>query len=50
VLYALLLATYSWETLSASVIAYLVFLPFSARAYSKRADLEEAAEAAMPPK
>ena len=50
VLYALLLAFYSWETLSASVVAYLFFLPFSARAYSRRADLEEAAEAAMPPK
>jgi CDP-diacylglycerol--serine O-phosphatidyltransferase len=42
VLYALLLAIYSWETLSASVVAYLLFLPLSMRAYSKRADLEEA--------
>jgi CDP-diacylglycerol--serine O-phosphatidyltransferase len=48
VLYALLLATYSWETLSASVVAYLAFLPFSARAYSKRADVEEAKEAPQP--
>jgi CDP-diacylglycerol---serine O-phosphatidyltransferase len=48
VLYALLLATYSWETLSASVVAYLVFLPLSARAYSKRADLEEAKAASQP--
>jgi CDP-diacylglycerol---serine O-phosphatidyltransferase len=42
VLYALLLAIYPWATLSASVVAYLAFLPLSARAYSKRADLEEA--------
>lgn len=40
VLYVLLLMTYPWYTLTASVAAYLVFLPFSVRAYSKRAKLE----------
>jgi CDP-diacylglycerol--serine O-phosphatidyltransferase len=40
VLYVLLLMTYPWYTLTASVAAYLVFLPFSVRAYSKRARLE----------
>lgn len=44
----LLLFTYPWQTLSAAVLAYLVFLPLSARAYARRARLEEAklAEAA----
>lgn len=42
VLLLLLLFSYPWETLSASVIAYLVFLPLSARAYAKRATLEAA--------
>ena len=42
VLYVLLLAAYPWQTLSASVVAYLIFLPFSARAYSRRAKLEAA--------
>jgi len=40
VLYILLLMTYPWYTLTASVAGYLVFLPFSVRAYSKRARLE----------
>lgn len=40
VLLLLLLFSYPWQTLSASVIAYLVFLPLSARAYAKRANLE----------
>jgi CDP-diacylglycerol--serine O-phosphatidyltransferase len=40
VLYVLLLMTYPWYTLTASVAAYLLFLPFSVRAYSKRAKLE----------
>jgi CDP-diacylglycerol--serine O-phosphatidyltransferase len=47
VFFVLLLFTYTWETLSAAVIAYLAFLPFSARAYSRRAKLEEA-KAATP--
>jgi CDP-diacylglycerol--serine O-phosphatidyltransferase len=42
VFFVLLLSTYTWETLAVSVIAYLVFLPLSARAYSRRAALEEA--------
>ncbi|MDS1134713.1 CDP-alcohol phosphatidyltransferase family protein [Nitratireductor indicus] len=40
-LFVLLLTSYTWLTLSASTIAYLVFLVFSMRAYSRRADLEE---------
>jgi len=42
VFYVLLLATYPWQTLSASVFAYLIFLPLSARAYTRRARLEAA--------
>ncbi|MBS3650643.1 CDP-diacylglycerol--serine O-phosphatidyltransferase [Pseudaminobacter sp. 19-2017] len=42
VLFASLLFTYPWVTMSAGVIAYLIFLPLSARAYSQRADREEA--------
>jgi CDP-diacylglycerol--serine O-phosphatidyltransferase len=38
----LLLFSYPWETLSAGVIAYLLFLPLSSRAYAKRAQVEEA--------
>ncbi|RWB51786.1 MAG: phosphatidylcholine/phosphatidylserine synthase [Mesorhizobium sp.] len=37
VLYILLLMAYPWYTLTASVAGYLIFLPFSVRAYSKRA-------------
>ena len=45
--YVLLLTTYPWQTLSVSVVAYLIFLPLSVRAYARRARLEEAkAEAA----
>jgi CDP-diacylglycerol--serine O-phosphatidyltransferase len=40
VLYILLLMSYPWYTLTASVAAYLIFLPFSVRAYSKRAKRE----------
>ncbi|MGX5800356.1 CDP-alcohol phosphatidyltransferase family protein [Bradyrhizobium sp. Arg314] len=40
VLYILLLMAYPWYTLTASVGGYLLFLPFSVRAYSKRAMLE----------
>src|SRR4029077_13291168 len=42
VFYVLLLTTYPWQTLSVSVLAYLVFLPLSARAYARRAKLEAA--------
>lgn len=50
-LFVLLLVTYPWQTLSVSVIAYLLFLPLSARAYSRRARIEEekAAAANEPP-
>ncbi|CAH2396358.1 CDP-alcohol phosphatidyltransferase family protein [Mesorhizobium ventifaucium] len=40
VLYILLLMTYPWYTLTASVAGYLLFLPLSIRAYSKRAKRE----------
>src|SRR5690606_17799312 len=43
VLYVLLLASYTWETLTASAVAYLAFLPFSMRAYARRAAREERA-------
>lgn len=47
-LFLLLLFSYPWHTLSAGVIAYLIFLPLSVRAYAKRTQVEEAkaAEAA----
>jgi CDP-diacylglycerol--serine O-phosphatidyltransferase len=45
---ALLLFTYPWETLSVGVVAYLVFLPFSIRAYSRRAVVEAAKEPPPP--
>ena len=41
VLYALLLASYTWLTLVVSVIAYLFFLVWSMHAYSRRAANEE---------
>ena len=40
VLYVLLLMAYPWYTLSASVAGYLIFLPFSVLAYSRRAKRE----------
>lgn len=40
VAYVLLLSAYPWYTLTASVIAYLVFLPFSAGAYARKARQE----------
>ena len=46
-LYILLLASYPWYTLTASAAAYLVFLPFSVHAYSRRAKRE--GEALLPP-
>ena len=42
VLSVLLLFTYTWQTLSAGAVAYLIFLPLSARAYERRARREEA--------
>lgn len=50
VFYMLLIFTYTWETLSVSVLAYLAFLPLSAMAYSRRAAREaEAAAQPTPP-
>ena len=40
VFYVLMLATYTWPTLALSAMAYLAFLPLSARAYARRAGLE----------
>lgn len=41
--YVLLLFAYPWQTLSVSALAYLVFLPLSARAYTRRREVELAA-------
>lgn len=40
VLYVLLLAIFTWQTLTVSAILYLVFLPLSVRAYARRARRE----------
>lgn len=51
VFYILLLTVFPWQTLTASVAAYLLFLPLSASAYARRAKIEgekAAAEAAAP--
>jgi CDP-diacylglycerol---serine O-phosphatidyltransferase len=37
VFYVLLLSTYTWQTLTASALAYFAFLPLSAAAYARRA-------------
>jgi len=37
VFYVLVLITYTWLTLTISAIAYLIFLPLSARAYARKA-------------
>ncbi|GHC68892.1 CDP-alcohol phosphatidyltransferase family protein [Limoniibacter endophyticus] len=42
--YVLLLATYTWETLTVSALLYLVFIPWSIMAYSRRAAQEEQSE------
>jgi len=44
--FVLLLTAYPWYTMSATVIGYLVFLPLSARAYSRRAVEEQKKTAA----
>ncbi|MBN9244446.1 MAG: CDP-diacylglycerol--serine O-phosphatidyltransferase [Mesorhizobium sp.] len=46
-LFILLLISYPWYTLTVSVLVYLVFLPFSVAAYSRRAKKE--GEALLPP-
>lgn len=48
-LFILLFFNYPWHTLSVGVVAYLLFLPFSARAYGKRAQIEEARPSQSPP-
>lgn len=40
VLYVALLFSYTWHTVTVTAIAYLVFLPFSARAYIRRQQRE----------
>ncbi|HWK13864.1 MAG TPA: CDP-diacylglycerol--serine O-phosphatidyltransferase [Rhizobiaceae bacterium] len=42
VLYVLLLVSYTWYTLAGSAIAYLIFIPFSIRAYVRREKKEAA--------
>lgn len=42
-IFVICLAIYTWETLAIMAIVYLIFVPLSARAYMKRADIEEAA-------
>lgn len=42
VLYVALLFSFSWETMAATAIAYLLFLPFSFIAYARRERLEAA--------
>ncbi|MBE0692050.1 MAG: CDP-diacylglycerol--serine O-phosphatidyltransferase [Aquamicrobium sp.] len=44
VLYVALLASYTWHTMAATAVAFLVFLPFSAIAYRRR-EAREAAKA-----
>jgi len=48
VLYVALLFSYTWETMAATAIAYIVFLPFSARAYGVR-ERREATAVSPPP-
>ncbi len=43
VVYVLFLTTYTWETMTFSAVAYLCFLPFSARMFQKRLEKEEEA-------
>lgn len=43
-LYVLFLASFVWETMAATAIAYLLFLPVSARRYRKRTEQEKERE------
>jgi CDP-diacylglycerol--serine O-phosphatidyltransferase len=43
VFYVALLASYTWHTMAASAIAFLIFLPFSAVAYRRREAREKTA-------
>ncbi len=40
--YVLMIFVYPWQTLTVSALAYLLFLPYSARLYARRAALETA--------
>ncbi len=42
VLYFALLFSFTWETMAATAVAYLIFLPFSALAYARREKIEAA--------
>ena len=42
VFYVLLLVSYPWYTMTASVVAYLAFLPLSAQAYARKASADGA--------
>ncbi|GGD14333.1 CDP-alcohol phosphatidyltransferase family protein [Aureimonas glaciei] len=44
VLYIVLLTSYLWETLSATVVAYYIAMGFSVRAYRRRARLDAASD------
>lgn len=46
VLYVALLASYTWHTMAATAIAFLIFLPFSACAYRRR-EKREASQASV---
>jgi CDP-diacylglycerol--serine O-phosphatidyltransferase len=46
VVFVLFLAYYTWETLAFAAVVYLLHLPIGAKAYSRRAKAEEAAEQA----
>ena len=47
-LFILLFFVYPWHTLSVGVVAYLLFLPLSMRAYGKRAQIEDSKLAEAP--
>lgn len=47
VVYVWLLASYTWATMAITAILYLLFLPFSARAYARRS-AREVSESEMP--
>lgn len=49
VFYVLLLTGYPWQTLTASVVGYLLFLPLSASAYARRSRIETEKAAAAEP-
>ena len=48
-LYVLFLASFVWETMSVTALAYLIFLPVSARMYTKRRRVEQEKETKSDP-